>query len=49
MWHSWTLSDLLYIGDHLLGDVLQATPQLRHLGAERGHATQHLVQLVPEL
>lgn len=43
--HSGSLS----IRDQLLRDVLQATPQLSHLSAQRGHAAQHLVQLVPQL
>lgn len=40
---------LLDVLDDLQGDVLQAAPQLGHLGAQRGHAGQHLVQTVPQL
>lgn len=39
----------LDILDDLQGNVLQATPQLSHLCAQRGHTVQHLIQLVPEL
>lgn len=46
---SFTHSDSLYIRYHLLCDFLQAAPQLSHLSTERGHTTQNLVQLVPEL
>lgn len=35
--------------DDLQSDVLQAPPQLGHLGAQRSHAAQDLVQLPPEL
>lgn len=35
--------------DDLQSDVLQAAAKLRHLRAQRRHAAQHLVQLVPKL
>lgn len=39
----------LDILDNLLGDVLQAGPELSHLEAEGRHTGQHLIQLVPQL
>lgn len=39
----------LDILDNLLGDVLQASPELSHLEAEGRHTGQHLIQLVPQL